>query len=185
MRLIIYFSDMALSRVEKEKLASELAEKLAKAKGAAVFSFKTLTVADSAALRRELKKTGGRVQVIKKRVFRRTAEAVGASIDFSQVEGSVAVTWSDQDMVAPAKASFDFVKKHQDSKLVAGVLEGAAITQQQVEDLAMLPGKDELRAKLVGTLAAPISGFVGVLSSTLRGLPASLQAIADKKGSAA
>ncbi len=176
---------MALSRAEKEKLAKELAEKMAQAKGAAVFSFKTLTVADSAALRRELRKTGGRVQVIKKRVFRRAAEAVGAQIDFSKVEGSVAVTWSNEDMVAPAKASFEFVKSHKDSsQLVAGVLEGTAISREQVENLATLPGKDEMRAKLVGTLAAPISSFVGVLSSTLRGLPGVLQAHADKQGSA-
>jgi large subunit ribosomal protein L10 len=173
---------MALSRGEKEKLAKEVAEKLKAAKGVAVFSFKKLTVSESAKLRRGLRETGGRVQVIKKRVFRSAAQSIGITADFSTVEGSVAVTWSDQDMISPAKASFDFVKTHEGSKIVAGLLEGEAITREQVENLALLPGKDELRAKLVGTLIAPVRGFAGVLSGTLRGLPAVLQAIADKQG---
>lgn len=176
---------MALSRAEKEKLAKDLTDKLKEAKGAAVFSFKKLTVADSAALRRGLRKDGGRVQVMKKRVFRQAAQNLGITADFSKVEGSVAITWSEADMIAPAKASAAFVKTHEGSSLVAGILEGSAITREQVENLASLPGKDELRAKLVGTLVAPIRGFGGVLSSTLRGLPAVLQAIADKGNSAA
>ena len=178
----LFLSDMALSRSEKEKLATEIADKLKVAKGAAVFSFKKLTVADSAKLRRGLRQTGGRVQVIKKRVFRSAAQSIGITADFSTVEGSVAVTWSDQDMISPAKASFDFVKTHEGASLVAGILEGEAITREQVESLALLPGKDELRAKLVGTLIAPVRGFAGVLSGTLRGLPAALQAIAEKQG---
>ena len=173
---------MALTKGEKKVLASEVAVKIKDAKGAAVFSFKKLTVSDSAKLRRELRKTGGRVQVIKKRVFRSAAQSIGITADFSTVEGSVAVTWSDQDMISPAKASFDFVKTHEGSSLVAGILEGEAITREQVESLALLPGKDELRAKLVGTLIAPVRGFAGVLSGTLRGLPAVLQAIAEKQG---
>lgn len=174
---------MALTRKEKEKQAQDLALEIKKAKGAAVFSFMKLTVADSAKLRRELRKKGGRVQVIKKRVFRRTAEEVGVKADFSQIEGSVAVAWSDEDEIASAKTCFDFLrgKEKEGSKLVAGLLNGEAITRQQVEDLAILPGQDEMRAKLVGQLIAPIRSYVGVLSATLRGLPAVLQAISEKK----
>jgi large subunit ribosomal protein L10 len=171
---------MALTKSEKEVLAKEVAVKIKDAKGAAVFSFKKLTVSDSAKLRRELRKTGGRVQVIKKRVFRAAAQSVGITADFAKVQGSVAVTWSDSDMVSPAKASFDFVKTHEGASLVAGLLEGAAITREQVESLALLPGKDQLRAMLVGTLIAPVRGFAGVLAGTLRGLPVALQAIAEK-----
>ncbi len=173
---------MSLSRSEKEKLAKDLTEKLSKTKSAVAFSFKALTVSDSSSLRRELRKTGGRIQVVKKRVFQRVAENMGIKEDLTEKADSVAVAWSDSDMIAPAKITFGFVKDHDGAKLLAGLLEGAALNGQEVESLALLPGKDELRAKLVATLAGPIRGFAGVLSGTLRGLPGVLSAIAEKQG---
>lgn len=173
---------MSLSRSEKERLANDLTETLSKVKSAAAFSFKALTVSDSSSLRRELRKSGGKIQVVKKRVFQRVAENMGIKEDLTKKADSVAVAWSDSDMIAPAKVTFGFVREHEGAKLLAGLLEGAALSGQEVESLALLPGKDELRAKLVGVLAGPIRGFAGVLSGTLRSFPVVLNAIAEKQG---
>ena len=66
-------------------------------------------------------------------------------------------------------------------KIVGGILGTKELTAEEVQALAKLPSKEELLAKLVGTLNAPVSGFVNVLAGNLRGLVNVLKAVADSK----
>lgn len=173
---------MALSRKEKEQQVEELSRVLGESGAAAVFSFRTLTVADSSKLRAALRKDGGRLQVIKKRLFRRVAGNAGMPADATgSMEGSVAVAWAG-DEIAPAKIIYGFVKEHEHMKVEGGLLHGTFLTGTEVERLALLPGQQELRGQLVSVLAGPLRGFAGVLSGTLRGLPGVLHAFAEKQG---
>jgi len=173
---------MALSRKEKEQLVEDLSQLLHEQPALVVFSFQTLTVANSSALRRELRKSGGTLRVVKKRLFRRIAERVGLPAEkLGAVEGSVAIAWS-ADTIAPAKVTHAFVKEHKDARFEGGMLNGAVLAREDIERLALLPGESELRGQLVSVLAIPMRRVAGVLSSTLRGLPGILQALADKRG---
>ena len=75
----------------------------------------------------------------------------------------------------------DFLKDKESLDLFAGVLEGKGIDAEAVNHLASLPSKEELLAKLVGSLNAPVSGFVNVLAGNLRGLVTALDAIRNQK----
>lgn len=178
-----YVFAMVLSRTEKEQRVEEITGTLREHPAVAVFAFQKMTVKESAALRRELRKSNGRMAVVKKRLFRRVAEKLGLPADAFGIAGSIAVTWS-ADLLAPAKIVHGYVKEHADAKLAGGMLNGAFLTHGQIEQLALLPSPAELRGLLVGSLAAPLRGMAGVLLSTLRGLPSVLQAIADQRNTA-
>ncbi len=74
-----------------------------------------------------------------------------------------------------------FSKKHEDIEFQGGILEGQIIDIEELKKLADLPSREELLAKVVGSLNAPISGFVNVLAGNLRGLVNVLNAIKDNK----
>lgn len=86
-----------------------------------------------------------------------------------------------KDEVAPAKTAAEFGKKNEALKILAGISQGKWATLQEVVALSKLPSKEELLSKLVGSLNAPVSGFVNVLAGNMRGLVCALSAIKDKK----
>lgn len=175
---------MALSRAEKERRVQDLTHALKESTAATVFSFRTLTVADSTMLRANLRKMGGRLRVIKKRLFRRVAADVGMPADsLKSMEGSVAIAWA-PDEIAPAKVVHAFVREREHVKIEGGLLHGTVLTGEDVQRLATLPTVPELRGQLVSVLAGPVRGLAGVFASVVRGFPAVLQAVADKRGGA-
>lgn len=187
---------MVLKRSEKEQLVSDLAATLRGVPAAAIVSFKALTMTESAALRRALRPSGGRVRVVPKRLFRRLMEDLGWPAAFAETSDSLAVAWIEDpaklhlpaealakagrsggtDLFAPAKSLHAYVKASEGARLLGGVLHGEMLDAAAVEQLALLPPMDTLRAQLAGVLAGPLRGFAGVLQGVLRGLPGVLQA---------
>ena len=100
----------------------------------------------------------------------------------SVLEGSTALAISRNDHVAAAKILSEYAEKNKDFSIKAGFVEGKVIGTDEVEELAKMPPKEVLVAKVLGGLNAPISGFVGVLHANLRGLVCALNAIAEKQG---
>ena len=98
-----------------------------------------------------------------------------------EAKGNVAVAYSDVDPVAPARLVRQAANANEKLVILGGILEGAFISRDKVLALAALPGRLELLAKTVGTLQAPISGFVNVLAGNIRGLVNVLQAVKDEK----
>ena len=86
-----------------------------------------------------------------------------------------------EDAVAPAKVCYDADKKYKKFEVKGGILEGKVATLEQLKALAELPSKEELIAKVVGGLNAPIYGFASVLNANLRGLVVALNAVAEQK----
>lgn len=164
-----------LGRAEKAQLVADLAEKLRAAPAAVVLSFRSLTMADSARLRRALRPTGGRLQVVPKRLFRRVAEQLGWPPSLGGGAGSVAVAWS-ADLLAPAKSVHAYAKTAVGASILGGVLEGSLLDGAAVERLAVLPPAETLRGMIVSVLAGPMRGLVGVLCGVLRGLPVLFEA---------
>ena len=132
-------------------------------------------------LRRELRAEGVDLSVVKKTLINIALKDAGIEMDISALEGQIAIAVSEKDEVAAAKIIAKLAKVNQNLKIVGGILGVKELTADEVNALAKLPSKEELLAKLVGTLNAPVSGFVNVLAGNLRGLMTALQAIADKK----
>ena len=84
-------------------------------------------------------------------------------------------------MVAPAKIIVEFAKKHEAVEIKSGFVEGKIVSADEIKKIAVLPSKEELIAKALGSLNSPIAGLVNVLNGNIRGLVCALNAIAQKQ----
>jgi len=138
-------------------------------------------MAQADGLREKASQSGVEVFVAKKTLLDIAAKEAGLEgVDPKQFSGSI-LTAVAQDEVSAAKLLNELTKENEDVQLVAGVLEGKGIDAEEVAQLASLPGKEELLAKLVGSLNSPVSGFVNALAGNVRGLVTVLSAIQEKK----
>jgi len=169
------------TKQQKEVITKELAEKLKTAKGVVFSDFKGLTMKDLVALRKDLRAEGISLKVVKKTLIDIALKNAGINISVKDMEGQIAIAVSPIDEVAAAKVISKFAKTNKNLKVTGGVLEGALLSSDQVLALSKLPSKKELLAKFVGTINAPVTNFVRVLSGNLSNLVRVLQAVADKK----
>lgn len=171
-----------MKRQEKETLVENLASDIKEAKALVFSQYQGVTVKDLSTLRGELRKSGSKFRVFKKTLLDIALKKAGLDVDGRALEGQVGVAFGTDEVVA-AKTIADFAKANKEVPIaiVGGTLESKALSADEVKALAKLPGKDELRGMLVGTLQAPISGFVRTLSGNLSGLVQVLKAVAEKK----
>ena len=166
---------------QKQAYVEELAENLKNSVAGVVVSYMGITVADDTALRRKLREAGVDYAVVKNSMLRRAAEKVGLDGMDSVLEGSTALAVSPTDHVAAAKILSEYAEKSKTFEIKAGYVEGKVIDASAVSELAKMPPKEVLVAKVLGGLNAPISGFVNVLNGNIRGLVVALNAIAEKQ----
>lgn len=170
-----------LTRSQKEQVVSEVAEQAQSAKSAVFVDYRGLTVSDVRELKKKLREVGGTFRVVKKTLIARMAQRAGIEIDESVLDGQVAVVFSQEDEVAAVKAVSEFAKANKKLRILGGVLEKKMLLAASVEALAKMPSKQEMLARVVGTIQAPISGFVRVLGGNLQGLVTVLRAVSEKK----
>lgn len=171
---------MAKTRQQKEQDLAELIDRIKSAKSAVLTDYSGTTVKNIDAFRRALSKEGVQSKVYKVSLLKKAYEA--NNIDASSLDNKLPVILSTsvEDEVAPARIIKSISKDVSTIKILSGVLDGQFAGQEQVMALADLPSKDQLRARLVGTINAPVSGFVNVLAGNIRGLINVLNAVAQK-----
>jgi large subunit ribosomal protein L10 len=164
---------MPLTKDKKQAVIDELTTSLSDAKIAVIADYTGLTVKEMQELRKTAKESGTSVRVAKNRLAKIAFANVDGfkDADLSGLTGQMAFALNAEDEVAPAQVLAAFAKKHPNLKLVSAVdATGQVMDEAQVKHLASLPSKDQLRGQLVGTIAAPLSGFVTVMSGNMRGL---------------
>lgn len=174
---------MPKTRAQKAEIVSSIADQFRGMKGAVFTSVAGYTMEDADKLRAKGREAGVKSFVAKKTLLERALKEAGVEVDISGLEGSILTSVGAEDEVSAAKLMASFIKEKKDTpmQLVGGILEGKLMDAASVKTLAKLPGKQELLGQLVGTLNAPISGFVNVLAGNLRGLVTVLGAIKEKK----
>ena len=173
---------MPKSKVQKQETINSLATGLKQAKSVVFANFQGLTVAQSEDLRKTSHKENVVMLAAKKTLVKRALEEAGVGgVDPSSFAGGVATFLAKDDEISAAKIVSTFAKKHEVVKIFGGILEGKFIDAGMVKSLAALPGKKELLGKMLGSMNAPISGFVNVCAGTIRGLMNVLNAYKDKK----
>ena len=158
----------------KAVVVAEVKEKLQSAQGAVLVGFSGLSVAEVTKLRRKFREGGVEYKVIKNTLTRIAADELGYSGLDEFLEGPTAIAYSTEDVVAPAKILKEFIKE---TKTEAITVKDKA----SVDALANLPSRDELIAKIVGSMQAPISGLVNVLQGNIRNMVYVLDAVRAKK----
>ncbi|OGI26014.1 MAG: 50S ribosomal protein L10 [Candidatus Moranbacteria bacterium RBG_13_45_13] len=171
-----------LSRSQKEELVKKLTEQIKAGKVAIFSDYSGTTVAKMKNLRDELRKTGSSYKISKKKLIELAFKNAGIDVNLKEMEGQIGVAIGEADEVSAAKVLAKFSKENESFKMLEGVLENKLISAEEVMALAKLPTKEELLAKFVGTINAPVSGFVNVLAGNLRNLVNVLKAVAEKSG---
>ena len=166
---------------QKKAFVVDLAQKLKNACAGVVVSYKGINVADDTKLRKELREAGIDYFVVKNTLLLRAAKEAGLEDLAPVLEGTTAIAISENDHVAAARILCKCVENLESFKAKAGFIEGKVINEAEVLNLSKLPTKEVLVAKALGSLNAPISGFVTVLNGTIRGLVVALNAIAEKQ----
>ncbi len=172
---------MAKTRVQKGTMIDKLDETIAKAKSAVIVDYKGLKVKETEELRKILRDKDVVFNVTKNTLVKIALTKHGIEFDASLFKKPVAIAFAMGDEVAPAREINLFAKKHEAIEILGGILENKMIDASMVTKLAGLPTKDQLRAQLVGTIAAPLTGMVNVLAGNLRGLVQVLNAYKEKQ----
>ena len=161
-----------MQKSEKERVVAELTERLRTSETLIVADYRGLTNAEIDGLRSKLIEHGARFAVVKNTLTRRAAEAAGADALLALLEGPSAIAFveSDGDPVAVAKALRDAATSTKILAIRGGVLEGVAMSADEVESLAKLPPADVLRAQLVGAIVSPLTTVVALVAAPLRDL---------------
>ncbi|HEV3155067.1 MAG TPA: 50S ribosomal protein L10 [Candidatus Baltobacteraceae bacterium] len=169
---------------KKEAAIGELKDRLANAGNLFFTNYAGLTVEEITRLRDELRKDGSTYAVAKNTLF-----SIAAGEDLAKqleqyLHGPTAIVFAGNDPVAPAKAIKKFSDDVKQIEVKAAYIEGRVVGSDQVKALAALPSREELIAKMVGSIASPLRGLVTVLSGNQSGLVRVLNSIREKKEAA-
>lgn len=145
----------------KSLVVSEIVEKLKNSSSAVVVDYKGLTVAEVTELRKVMREAGVDYKVYKNTLVRRAAQEVGIEqFNDELLVGTNAIAFGYEDPVAPARILKKFIETHPKMKLKMGIVEGEFYDEAKIMELANIPSREELIAKLLGSLKAPVSNFV-------------------------
>ncbi len=172
---------MSASKEARLELSKVIKEKIQDAKSVVFVKFNGLTVAEDTELRREFRKNNVEYKVYKNTLIRYAFHELGVTDFDDDLNGPTAVAFG-TDETGAAKVIVDAAKKYQDKIVVkSAYVEGGRVDEKGVTALAAMPSKEQLIAKMLGSLQAPIANFVGVLSAMPRSLVIALNAVAENK----
>jgi large subunit ribosomal protein L10 len=161
-----------MHKEDKERLVTELTERLKSSQTLIVADYRGLTNAEIDALRGKLLEEGARFSVVKNTLTRRAAEAAGADALLALLEGPTAIAFleSGGDPAAVAKALADTAKTTRVLAIKGGLLEGRPMSAEEVDALAKLPPADVVRAQLLGAITGPLTTLVALFNAPLQNL---------------
>ena len=171
---------MSANLEAKKLVVEEIKEKISKAKTIAFVDYRGITVGEDTELRRKFRENGCDYKVYKNRLMLKALSDLGIECPANYFEGTTAVAIGYEDEVAPAKIVCNFVKENKKMAIKFGILNGTSVDAKNIEALATLPSKEELIAKLLGTLNNTASSLCRVLTAPSRGLVVALNAVATK-----
>ena len=163
-------TNMALTKVQKQKILDELKEKIAKQKVMIFADFTGLKVKDLSNLRKKIKAADGEIKVAKKTLLGLAVKGAGLEFEAKKIKGEIALVFGYKDEISLTKIIYQFAEANPNLKILGGFLENQFRTAEEIITLAQLPTKEELLSGLVRSVSAPISNFINVLQGNIKGL---------------
>lgn len=165
----------------KKEAVADVVEKMKRSQSAIVLDYRGLTVSEVSELRSKFREEGVEYKVIKNNMLKRAADELGIEGVEDFFKGPTAVAFGYEDPVAPAKILCKFVKDAKKTEIKGGILDGKAMDVSGIESLSKLPSKEELIAKMLGSMNAPITNFALAMQAIPRGLACALNAVVEQK----
>jgi large subunit ribosomal protein L10 len=155
-------------RAEKQFLLDELKEKITRSNGFIITQYDSMSAGKTREFRNSVAEVEGDLEVVKKRVFIKAAEAEGVILDPALFNGHIGILFANGEGTLLAKSVLKFQEQNKDNlTILGGRLDGETLAATDVIAVAKLPGIDELRAQLLGLLEAPQQQTVSVLNQAL------------------
>jgi large subunit ribosomal protein L10 len=158
------------NRQQKQTDLDALKKEFEKSKNVFLTGYEKLTVSQDFELRKTIRGAGGSYKVIKNTIAEKAAQGTGASELVKNLKGMTSMAWTDGDPVALAKALTKYAKDHPTFSFKAGMVEGRVIDVKSINDLATMPSKEEIFAKLLYVIQAPAQRLVTAMNGVGRNL---------------
>lgn len=155
---------MGLNLNDKKAIVAEVSAEVGKAQTLVVAEYRGIEVGDLTALRKKAREGGVYLRVLKNTLVRRAVAGTQFAALADQMSGPLIYSFS-ADAVAAAKVLHDFAKGNDKLVLKAGCYGGKVLDKAGVQALASIPSREELLAKLLGVMQAPVTGFVCALAA--------------------
>src|SRR4030042_1927188 len=162
-----------MAKVTKEKkvqIVESLQDKFSKAVGLVLTDYHGLSVPQMQELKKSMKEAGGEFTIAKNTLISRAANQTKKDLPEENLTGPTGILFSYSEPIETIKKLADFIKNWQLPKIKLGILEGRVLSAEKVIEISKIPGRNELYAKVVGSLNSPVYGLVGALHGNLRNL---------------
>ncbi|MBQ4122182.1 50S ribosomal protein L10 [bacterium] len=171
---------MSTKAFKQEKIEA-MKENFAKAKVAVITEYRGLTVEEITKLRRALQKENSDYMVTKNTLAKVATKGTQFEVLADALKGPVAIAFGFGDEVAPAKVVTKFIKESKKGEIIGAALDGKLLDAKETAVLANLPSKEELYAKMLGSINSPATGIVGAVNAVMSGLVRAMDQVAKQK----
>jgi large subunit ribosomal protein L10 len=169
-----------MNRDQKAAVVDEIAGQIQAAEAIFAVDYRGLSVAQAAELRAKLRDADARFRIVKNSLSERAADKAGAEALKPLLEGPTALALVHGDAALAAKALNDTARTLNILEFKGGLMDGNALSADDVRSIARLPAREVLNAQLVSAIASPLTGLVRTLNALIAGLAIQLKAIADQ-----
>jgi len=171
---------MATKAFKSDKIDT-LKAKIEKAQVAIMTEYKGYSVDQITSLRRAIQKEGGDYMVTKNTLAKIAVKGTDFEVLADSFKGPIAIAFGFEDQISPAKAVAKFIKDTKKGAIIGGALDGKLLTAAEAEALANLPSKEELYAKILGSINSPASGIANSVNAVMSSLTRAVAAVRDTK----
>jgi len=161
---------MPQTKEQKKSIVDKLGKNIKEQKSMVFVDYQGLKASDIFNLRKKLKEKGCYLMVSKKTLFKIALKKEGLEYEPKNLKGQLGLVFGLEDEISPSKISYQFSKTNDKLKILGGYFEKKFIAFEDVINLASIPSREELLAKVVGSISSPVSGFVNALQGNIRGL---------------
>jgi len=172
---------MAITRKQKEVQVADLKDKFSKIKSAVITNYTGFNVSDMQELRAKLRKEKIDYKITKNNLTKLALKNSDLDIDPEIFQGQIAIAFGYDDEIMPAKLIYEFAAEYEKPEILGGIFEGKYIDKEATENLAKIPGKEQLQGQLVSIIAGPMIGIQNVLQGNIRGLVSVLSQYKEQK----